>query len=166
MYINYLDSYDSELDLSIENDYDIAKKLLKSEELITEDMPITEYSFGNKSYKYQKAYFDKIDGIKMKIELSWAHSANSSSSSVSSSSSSSKVKELLDSYEKFIDDYIELRKKAKSGDMSAINKYSDAYDDAEKIEDALDELEDDMTDAEFNRYLKLIDKLSKAATSF
>jgi hypothetical protein len=76
------------------------------------------------------------------------------------------VKELLDAYEKFIDDYIELSKKAKSGDMSAINKYVDAYDDAEEIEEALDNLEDDMTDAEFNRYLKLIDKLSKAASSF
>ena len=53
IYVHYVDMYDSELDLDVETEYQSGWKLLKSEELITGNVPIVEYNFGNKSYKYQ-----------------------------------------------------------------------------------------------------------------
>lgn len=171
MYIDYLDGYGSTLDMSIESYYPNVEKVLKSDDLITEDMAIAEMSLGDKSYKKQKAYFDKIEGIKIKVSLSWAHVGNAYVSSSKSATSSSKsynnksVDELLNAYEKCIEDYISFRKKAKNGDLSAINKYMDLSDDAEEIEDAIDKYENSMSDAQFDRYLELIDKLTKAMTS-
>lgn len=173
IYAKYVDKNDSELDLSVQTDYQSGETLLKSDEIITGNVPIIEYSYGDKSYEKQKAYFDLIDGAVLTVDLSWAHKASASSSSTSSnnkSSSSNKslsgktVDQLLDMYEKCTDDYIAYRKKAKS-DMSAINKYLELAEDAEEIEDALDKVEDKMTSAQEDRYLEIMDKLTKATTS-
>ena len=56
LYPKYLDGNDSELDLSVEMDSQDLVSLLKSEEFITKEIPIKEYSYGNKSYKKQKAF--------------------------------------------------------------------------------------------------------------
>ena len=163
MYVHYLDSYDSELDLSIQNDNEIAKKLLKSEELITEDMPITEYNYGNKSYKYQKAYFDKIDGLKVQIELSWAHSGNSSSSSsYSSSTKNTNWNQLLDEYEKCVNECVKLLKKDDNGEWVSADKLEKLLDKAEELEEKLDDGIYDMSDAQYKRYMRIGDKLDAA----
>lgn len=65
-----LDRNDSELDLSVEMDSQDLISVLKSEEMITKDISIKEHSYGNKSYKKQKAYFDMIDGAKLTVDLS------------------------------------------------------------------------------------------------
>ena len=170
MYVHYLDSYDSELDLSIQNDNEIAKKVLKSEALITEEMPITEYNFGNKSYKYQKAYFDKIDGLKMQIELSWAYTVSSSSGSSSSSYSSSTKKsssnanwdKLLDDYEKCVDEFVKLMKKEDRGEWVSESKIDKLLDKADELEIELDKWVDDMSEAQYRRYMRIGDKLDAA----
>ena len=163
MYVHYLDSYDSELDLSIQNDNEIAKKLLKSEELITEDMPITESNYGNKSYKYQKAYFDKIDGLKVQIELSWAHSGNSSSSSsYSSSTKNTNWNQLLDEYEKCVNECVKLLKKDDNGEWVSADKLEKLLDKAEELEEKLDDGIYDMSDAQYKRYMRIGDKLDAA----
>lgn len=69
--VGYIDSYDSKLNLSVEEDYEIAKEVLKSEDLISKDMPLS-VRLCDKLYDVQKAYFDKIDGVEMLIDMSWA----------------------------------------------------------------------------------------------
>jgi hypothetical protein len=55
IYAKYVDRNDSELDLSVQTDYQCGEKLLKSDEIIRGNVPIIEYSFGDKSYDKQKA---------------------------------------------------------------------------------------------------------------
>lgn len=49
IYAKYVDRNDSELDLSVQTDYQSGEKLLKSDEIITGNVPIIEYSYGDKS---------------------------------------------------------------------------------------------------------------------
>lgn len=173
-YPKYLDRNDTELDLSVETDYQDGVKLLKSDELITKDIAIKEYSFGDKSYEKQKAYFDLIDGIKLTADLSWAHRAsdsNSSSSSFSSGSTSSTGQDwnkLLDEYEKYVNEYIKYVKKLSKGDKSVesqVDKYFWA------TEDIGDDLENayksgKMTSAQKKRYEKIDDKFTDAVLDY
>ena len=158
MYVNYLDEYDSKLELSIRTDYQDTEKLLKSEEIITEDIPIKEYNSGNKSYKYQKAYFDKIDGLKMQIELSWAHVGYSSSSS----SSNNSWDKLLDEYEKCVNECVKLLKKDDNGEWVSADKLEKLLDKAEELEKKLDKGIYNMSDTQYKRYTKLDDELTDA----
>ena len=159
LYPKYLDGNDSELDLSVEMDSQDLVSLLKSEEFITKEIPIKEYSYGNKSYKKQKAYFDMIDGIKAQIELSWAH--NSSSSSYGSSTNSNWDK-LLDEYEKCVNECVKLLKKEDNGEWVSEDKINKLLDKADALEKKLDKGLEKMTDAQYKRYSKLDDKLTNA----
>jgi hypothetical protein len=118
-----------------------------------------EYSYGNKSYKKPKAYFDMIDGIKAQIELSWAH--NSSSSSYGSSTNSNCDK-LLDEYEKCVNECVKLLKKEENGEWVSEDKIDKLLDKADALEKKLDKGLEKMTDAQYKRYSKLDDKLTNA----
>jgi hypothetical protein len=169
-YPKYVDKYDTELELSIETDYQSGLQLLKSDDIITANIPILEYSFVNKDYKKQKAWFEAIDGVTLNIQLSWAEKVSSSSSSSSSSSynssssnrSSKNWNKVLDEYEKFVDQYIKTYKKAMNGDMSAMSDYASLLEKAEDLEDDLADAEDELTTAQMNRYLRITEKLSNA----
>ena len=170
VYPKYIDKNDTELNLSVEMDYQNCKKLLMSDEIITLKIPILEYNFVNKEYKKQKAYFEAIDGVTLNISLSWAEkvsssSSRSSSSSYNSSSSKSSSKnwnKVLDEYEKFVDQYIKTYKKAMNGDLSAMGEYANLLEKAEELEDDLADAEDELTTAQMNRYMKITEKLSNA----
>ena len=181
IYANYVDKNDSELDLSVQTDYQSGETLLKSEEIVTGNVPIIEYSFGNKSYEKQKAYFDHIDGAVLTVELSWAHKANASSSSSSSSSSNSSSlssgstssssqdwNKMLDDYEKYVNEYIKLVKKLSNGDKSVesqVDKYFWAADD---LEDDLEEAYNSgkMSSAQKKRYDKIEEKFTDAVFEY
>ena len=174
IYANYVDKNDSELDLSVQTDYQSGETLLKSEEIVTGNVPIIEYSFGNKSYEKQKAYFDHIDGAVLTVELSWAHKANASSSSSSSlssgstSSSSQDWNKMLDDYEKYVNEYIKLVKKLSNGDKSVesqVDKYFWAADD---LEDDLEEAYNSgkMSSAQKKRYDKIEEKFTDAVFEY
>lgn len=163
MYVYYLDNYDSELDLSVTTDYQDGEKLLRSEEINTQNISINEYNFGDKSYKYQKAYFDKINGVKMEIELSWAHSANStSSSSYSSSTTNPEWDKLLDEYEKCVNECVKLLQKEDRGEWVSEDKINKLFDEIDKLEIELDKWVDDMSEAQYRRYMRIGDKLDNA----
>lgn len=70
---------------------------------------------------------------------------------------------ILDEYEKFVDQYIKLYKKAMAGDMSALSEYTKILEKAEKLSEQLAEAEDEMTPAQLNRYMKIVNKMAKAA---
>ena len=88
---------------------------------------------------------------------------DSDSYSDSSSSGSEDWDALLDSYEKFVDKYIIYMKKAAGGDLSAISEYTSLMEKAEEIGDKLDKAGDDLSSSQMNRYMKITEKMTKAA---
>lgn len=160
MYIKYLDGYGSSLDMSIDSYYPNVEKVLKSDDLITEDMAIAEMSFGDKSYKKQKAYFDKIEGIKIQVSLSWTQVASGSSSTKSSSTNN--WDKLLDDYEKCVNECVKLLGKEDRGEYVSEKKIDDLLDKADELEIKLDKWVDDMSEAQYRRYMRIGDKLDAA----
>ena len=167
IYVHYVDKYDSELDLSVQTDYHSAEKLLKSDELITGNVPIVEYNYGNKSYKYQKAYFDHIDGAVLDVRLSWAHKVSSSdsgssySSSVKSSSNTNWDK-VLDEFESYVNQCIKAYKKAEDGGLSELNDYLKLEEKADELAEQLEDAEDELTEKQITRYIKITEKMLDA----
>ena len=68
--------------------------------------------------------------------------------------------ETLDSYEKYIDQYIKLYKKAMTGDASALTEYASMMEKATEFAEKLEEAGDDLTTTQMNRFIKLQTKLS------
>jgi len=81
----------------------------------------------------------------------------------SSSSSSNNYDELLTSYEKFIDDYIKIVKKAKNGDMTAIMEMSTMMEKANDLGQKMQNAQGNLTSSQLTKFMKLQEKLSKAA---
>lgn len=162
IYPEYLDGNDSELDLSVEMDSQDLIAVLKSEEMITKDISIKEHSYGNKSYKKQKAYFDMIDGAKLTVDLSWASRGNSSSSSSSTaikSSSNTNWDQLLDEYERLVNECVKLMQKEDRGEWISEDVLDAMLDKTDELEKKLDKGVDDMTEAQYKRYEKLDKKI-------
>jgi len=169
-YPKYLDRNDTELDLDVNTDYQDGEKLLKSDELITKDVAIKEYNFGDKSYKNQKAYFDLIDGIKITVKLSWAQLGitSSSMSGGSTSSSSQDWNKKLDDYEKYVNEYVKYVKKLSKGDKSVESQVDKYFWAADELEDELDKAYNlgKMTTAQRKRYEKIEEKFTDAVFEY
>jgi len=112
------------------------------------------------------------------IVLSKFKEASTSSSSVSPSTSSTSSDEnvtstkkagsgnwdsLLDSYDKYITQYIALMKKANAGDMSAMTEYASMMEKATEFAEKLENASDNLSTAQAARFLKLQTKLANAA---
>ena len=89
---------------------------------------------------------------------------DSDSYNISNTNSSSKNEwdQVLDEYEKYVDQYIKFYKKAMNGDMSAMSEYVNLLEKAEKISDQLKDAQGDMTNAQMKRYLSITQKMSNA----
>lgn len=69
---------------------------------------------------------------------------------------------VLDEYEKFVDQYIKLYKKAQSGDMSALTEYVSMLEKAESLQNKLENSKSDLTPAQVTRLNKIISKMTQA----
>lgn len=69
---------------------------------------------------------------------------------------------VLDEYEKFVDNYITLYKKATAGDMSAITEYANCLESAEKLQEKLDNAQSSLTSAQLSRYTRITNKMLDA----
>lgn len=78
-------------------------------------------------------------------------------------SSSNDWDSILDDYEKYIDKYIKLYKKAKNGDTSALTEYPALLEKAQSLADKLSKAQSDFKPAQASRFLKLQQKLTNAA---
>ena len=118
--------------------------------------------------------FEWIDGIfaantDLKISKPTKPINNNSSGNnainepIQSSDSSSDWDAVLDDYEKYIDNYIKLLKKAKNGDLTAITESLDLMENAESLGNKLDNAKGDMSTNQLKRYMKLQKKLLSAA---
>lgn len=68
----------------------------------------------------------------------------------------------LDSYEQYVTKYVALLKKANSGDMSALSEYVVFLEKAQDISEQLDDLSDDMSISQINRFNKINMKMANA----
>lgn len=81
----------------------------------------------------------------------------------SSSSSSEDFDAALDSYEKFVDKYIALAKKAAKGDMTAMAEYPSLMQQAQECGDKLSGAKGQLTASQMARFTKIQMKMMKAA---
>ena len=72
------------------------------------------------------------------------------------------IDKLLDEYEKYVNQYLEVYKKAMKGDMSAMNEYLKLAEKAQKLADKLEKVEDEMSVFQVKRYAKITEKMMKA----
>lgn len=104
-------------------------------------------------------------------EFSSSGSSNSSSSNSSGASRSTASSEnwdkVLDSYEAFVDKYIELIEKANDGDAdpSVMIDCVNAMEKANALGEKMENADDDLTSAQMARFLKLQTKLAYAAAT-
>ena len=165
----YYDINGSELDYDVTPDWSAVESLLKSEEIKTVKVSAEKSWGGSKSYKDEKRIFDKVASVGLKkADLSkvWRASSSSSSSSSSISSSgkcSADIDKMLDEYEKFVDKYIAMAKKAQNGDISALSEYANMLESAEKLGDKLDACDGDMSATQISRYTRITSKMASAA---
>ncbi|MBR4837132.1 MAG: hypothetical protein IK004_01680 [Bacteroidales bacterium] len=66
---------------------------------------------------------------------------------------------ILDEYEKYVDQYIKVYKKAMNGDKSALNEYLELAEKAQKLAEQLEDAEDELTETQMKRYLKITQKM-------
>lgn len=85
---------------------------------------------------------------------------SASSATESSSSSSSDWDEILDDYEKFINHYVAVLKKANQGDMNAMSESAELMEEYMEFVEKLDAASDEMTAAQVARYSKITMKVS------
>lgn len=85
------------------------------------------------------------------------------SSSSSSSSGSTDWDEVLNSYERYVDKYVALAKKAKNGDMDALNEYSEYMQEAIDLNEKLSNAKGELSVQQVARLNKIAIKMSKAA---
>lgn len=83
-------------------------------------------------------------------------------SASNSNKSSSDWDQVLDSYEKYIDQYAKLYKKAQAGDMSAMTEYASMLEKANDLSSKLNGAKSDMSAAQIARFTKLQSKLISA----
>ncbi|WP_304707543.1 DUF6591 domain-containing protein [uncultured Rikenella sp.] len=96
------------------------------------------------------------------VEYDGSNTTNHTSTSTSSGSNN--WDKVLDEYEKYIDQYIELYRKAQSGDISALSAYAEMLEKAESYSEKLSRAEGSMSASQMSRYIKLTGKLSSAFT--
>lgn len=71
--------------------------------------------------------------------------------------------ELLSEFESYVDQYIKVLKKAKSGDLSAITEYPSLFEKAQSLQSSLTNSKDDMSPSQVKKLLKIQKKLIEAA---
>ncbi|MDE6536209.1 MAG: hypothetical protein K2K82_09425 [Muribaculaceae bacterium] len=78
-------------------------------------------------------------------------------------SSSEDWDELLSSYERYVDKYIAIIKKASQGDDSAIAEYPGLMSEAKELGEKISDAKDEMSSAQWARYTKITQKMATAA---
>jgi len=130
-------------------------------------------SLGDKDFMKsakKKAYSFRIISSEIEKETSEQTAASQSestnysteSAATSSSAGDKSWDALLVSYEKYIDQYITLFKKANAGDISAMSEYPSMMAKANDLQEKLINASDDMSIAQMNKFTKLQTKMLNA----
>ena len=131
------------------------------------------YRYLNESDEFYKIDYNGVDVWVSKdytylsenyIEEAGDSDNNSDAYGNSNTNSSSKNNwnQILDEYENYVDQYIELYKKAKRGDISAMNSYVSILEQSQYLSEKLENASGEMTNAQMKRYLNITQKMSNA----
>lgn len=102
------------------------------------------------------------DGLTL-FRITSALDGVSKTAKTSSATKSSEWDEVLDDYEKYIDQYIKLYKKATAGDMSAMTEYASMLEKAESLENKLKKAKNGtLTASQISRMAKIQNKMISA----
>ena len=85
------------------------------------------------------------------------------SSTSSSSASSADIDAWLDKYERLMNTYVSLAKKAKAGDMSAVTEYASYAEQLNELYSDLENVSGNMTPAQTSRLARIYAKMASAA---
>lgn len=66
---------------------------------------------------------------------------------------------VLDSYEKYVDKYIRLLKKAEKGDMDALAEYPQLFEQAQEYMERLSNAQGELSSAQLSRYMRITNKI-------
>lgn len=77
-------------------------------------------------------------------------------------SGSSNWDSILNDYEKYVDDYIKVIKKANNGDMDALIDAASMLETAQSLSEKLENAEDDLSSTQLSRYAKITSKIATA----
>lgn len=83
----------------------------------------------------------------------------------SSSSGSEDWDEILDSYNSVVSNYVTYAESAAQGDMSAVTECTELMDKAKELGEKLNNVQDEMSESQKERYLEITNKLSEAASN-
>ena len=101
-------------------------------------------------------------GLTASMNANAATTSAMTTSSVTAASSSSDWDSILDSYEKYVNEYIAVYKKVQSGDMSAYSKMASLMEKYQKLAEQLENASDELTSSQLARFQKINAKLAKA----
>ncbi len=138
---------------------------------------LTFKGYAKKGTSIQKKGLPKPENIegftvtslaKASIPRSSTSVTSTSSTGISSPSKSSSKNwdKVLADYESYTDKYIQLLKKANSGDMSAMTEYVSMLEKAQALQESLEDADDEMTPAQLQKFMKIQQKLLNAASGF
>lgn len=169
MEVSFLDANGTTIDYSVCISKDDMKTIFAADGKSV-DVTITETWMENLSaYKDIKELYDKVAGIKLSLDYYVESSSDSSASSddddddeVASSSSSEDWDAILNEYEKYVDSYVKLYKKAMNGDMSAMSEYATMLEKAESLSDKLEKAGSNLTAKQAARMNKISQKMLNA----
>ena len=101
-------------------------------------------------------------GLTASTNANAATTSAMTTSSVAAASSSSDWDSILDSYEKYVNEYIAVYKKVQAGDMSAYSKMASLMEKYQKLAEQLENASDELTSSQLARLQKINAKLAKA----
>lgn len=155
----FLDANGTEINLDLKIAEGI-NELLKSEEKTAENIVVQyQYDFKQSDYETTKEKFDKVSALKLEIGIANQQFSNEAKPSKASDSDWDSI---LDEYEKYVDKYVAVYKKAMNGDMNALSESVSLAEQAEKLGDKLSKGQGAMTSAQMNRYTKIVTKMTNA----
>lgn len=145
----------------------------------TENFEITQADITSSASSSSSVSETDYDNDDENVEETVASSSSSSSSSSSYSdddddeddkpitkkSSGKNWDKVLADYESYTDKYIQLLKKANSGDMSAMTEYVSMLEKAQALQESLSDADDEMTPAQLQKFMKIQQKLINAASN-
>lgn len=100
-------------------------------------------------------------GLTISNNVNAATTSSMGASSVAASSSSD-WDSILDSYEKYVNEYIAVYKKVQAGDTSAYSKLASLMEKYQKLAEQLENASDELTASQLARLQKINAKLAKA----
>ena len=101
-------------------------------------------------------------GLTVSNNVNAATTSVSSTSAVVASSSASDWDSILNSYEKYVNEYIAVYKKVQAGDTSTYSKMASLMEKYQKLAEQLENAKDEMTASQLARLQKINAKLAKA----